>query len=87
MVRESEIRAGDEVVGTFKETGSAVKSDQAERRKVMALIDQGRSYRLIGREVGLSKNTVAAFLPALRGAGSASGLYISASTAISPVAT
>lgn len=27
--------------------------------KVLALIKQGRSYRLIGREVGLSKNTVA----------------------------
>ena len=27
--------------------------------KVLALVDQGRSYRLIGREVGLSKNTVA----------------------------
>jgi putative DNA-invertase from lambdoid prophage Rac len=25
----------------------------------MALVKQGRSYRLIGREVGLSKNTVA----------------------------
>jgi putative DNA-invertase from lambdoid prophage Rac len=24
----------------------------------MALVKQGRSYRLIGREVGLSKNTV-----------------------------
>jgi putative DNA-invertase from lambdoid prophage Rac len=25
----------------------------------MALVEQGRSYRLIGREVGLGKNTVA----------------------------
>jgi putative DNA-invertase from lambdoid prophage Rac len=25
--------------------------------KVLALVDQGRSYRLIGREVGLNKNT------------------------------
>ena len=25
----------------------------------MALIEQGRSYRLIGRELGLSKSTVA----------------------------
>jgi putative DNA-invertase from lambdoid prophage Rac len=36
---------------------------QAEIRrlasKVMALVAKGRSYRLIGREVGLSKNTVA----------------------------
>ncbi len=27
--------------------------------KVLALVAQGRSYRLVGREVGLSKNTVA----------------------------
>jgi putative DNA-invertase from lambdoid prophage Rac len=27
--------------------------------KVLALVDQGRSYRLIGREVGLRKNSVA----------------------------
>jgi DNA invertase Pin-like site-specific DNA recombinase len=27
--------------------------------KVLALVQQGRSYRLVGREVGLSKNTVA----------------------------
>ena len=33
--------------------------DQALAPKVLALIAQGRSYRLIGREVGLSKNTVA----------------------------
>jgi len=26
---------------------------------VLALVAKGRSYRLIGREVGLSKNTVA----------------------------
>jgi putative DNA-invertase from lambdoid prophage Rac len=30
-------RAGYEVVGTFKETGSGVKADRIERRKVMAL--------------------------------------------------
>jgi putative DNA-invertase from lambdoid prophage Rac len=30
-------RAGYEVVGTFKETGSGVKLDRAERRRVMAL--------------------------------------------------
>ena len=30
-------RAGYEVVGTFKETGSGTKLDRAERRKVMAL--------------------------------------------------
>ena len=30
-------RAGYEVVGIYKETGSGLKLDQAERRKVMAL--------------------------------------------------
>ena len=30
--------------------------------KVLALAAQGRSYRLIGRELGLSKNTVAAIV-------------------------
>jgi putative DNA-invertase from lambdoid prophage Rac len=30
-------RAGYEVIGVFKETGSGVKSDRAERRKVMAV--------------------------------------------------
>ncbi|MBV9966408.1 MAG: recombinase family protein, partial [Alphaproteobacteria bacterium] len=30
-------RAGFEVVGVFKETGSGVRLDRAERRKVMAL--------------------------------------------------
>ena len=30
-------RSGYDVVGTFKETGSGVKQDRAERRKVMAL--------------------------------------------------
>jgi DNA invertase Pin-like site-specific DNA recombinase len=33
-------RAGYEVVGTFKETGSGVKLDRAERRRVMALARQ-----------------------------------------------
>ena len=39
-------------------TGGGPKSDRLAP-KVLALIAQGRSYRLIGREVGLSKNTVA----------------------------
>jgi hypothetical protein len=47
------------VVGTYKETASGVKLDRAERKRVLALVAQGRSYRLVGREVGLSKNTVA----------------------------
>jgi putative DNA-invertase from lambdoid prophage Rac len=38
--------------------GDRPKSDRRAAR-VMALVANGRSYRLIGREVGLSKNTVA----------------------------
>jgi putative DNA-invertase from lambdoid prophage Rac len=41
-----------------RQFGQRPKSDRLAS-KVMALIEQGRSYRLIGREVGLSKNTVA----------------------------
>ena len=41
-----------------RQPGERPKSDRL-RPKVLALIEQGRSYRLIGREVGLSKNTVA----------------------------
>ena len=37
---------------------SAAQSDRLAP-KVLALVAQGRSYRLIGRELGLSKNTVA----------------------------
>ena len=33
-------RAGDEVVGIFKETGSGARLDRAERKKVMALAQQ-----------------------------------------------
>lgn len=36
--------------------------------KVLALAAQGRSYRLIGRELGLSKNTVAAIVKRTRDA-------------------
>jgi putative DNA-invertase from lambdoid prophage Rac len=38
--------------------GQRPKSDRLAP-KVLALVAQGRSYRLIGRELGLSKNTVA----------------------------
>ena len=38
--------------------GQRPKSDRLAP-KVLALVAQGRSYRLVGREVGLSKNTVA----------------------------
>ena len=41
-----------------RQPGQRPKSDRLAS-KVMALVAIGRSYRLIGREVGLSKNTVA----------------------------
>ena len=41
-----------------RQPGQRPKSDRLAPR-VLALVAQGRSYRLIGREVGLSKNTVA----------------------------
>jgi putative DNA-invertase from lambdoid prophage Rac len=41
-----------------RQLGQRPKSDRLTP-KVLALIAQGRSYRLVGREVGLSKNTVA----------------------------
>ncbi len=40
-----------------RQPGDRPKSDRLAAR-VMALVANGRSYRLIGREVGLSKNTV-----------------------------
>jgi len=41
-----------------RQAGHRPKSDRLAP-KVLALVAKGRSYRLIGREVGLSKNTVA----------------------------
>ncbi len=41
-----------------RQPGQRPKSDRLTP-KVVALVAKGRSYRLIGREVGLSKNTVA----------------------------
>jgi DNA invertase Pin-like site-specific DNA recombinase len=41
-----------------RQPGQRPKSDRLAP-KVLALVDEGRSYRLIGRELGLSKNTVA----------------------------
>jgi len=41
-----------------RQPGQRPKADRLAP-KVMVLVAQGRSYRLIGREVGLSKNTVA----------------------------
>lgn len=44
-----------------RQPGQRPKSDRLAP-KVLALVSQGRSYRLIAREVGLSKNTVAAIV-------------------------
>jgi putative DNA-invertase from lambdoid prophage Rac len=44
-----------------RKLGQRPKSDRLAPR-VLALVEQGRSYRLIGREVGLSKNTVASIV-------------------------
>ena len=44
-----------------RQTGDRPKSDRLAP-KVLALVEQDRSYRLIGREIGLSKNTVAAIV-------------------------
>ena len=41
-----------------RQPGHRPKTDRLAS-KVIALVAKGRSYRLIGREVGLSKNTVA----------------------------
>jgi len=41
-----------------RQPGQRPKSDRLAP-KVLALVAQGRSYRLVGREIGLSKNTVA----------------------------
>ena len=41
-----------------RQPGQRPKSDWLAPQ-VLALVAKGRSYRLIGREVGLSKNTVA----------------------------
>jgi DNA-binding NarL/FixJ family response regulator len=40
-----------------RKPGQRPKSDRLTP-KVLALVAEGRSYRLIGRELGLSKNTV-----------------------------
>jgi hypothetical protein len=50
--------------------GQRPKSDRLAP-KVLALVAQGRSYRLIGRELGLSKNTVAEIVKRDRAARSA----------------
>ncbi len=51
-----------------RQPGQRPKSDRLAP-KVMALVEQGRSYRLIGRELGLSKNTVLAMVQRSREVG------------------
>lgn len=51
-----------------RQLGQRPKSDRLAP-KVLALIGQGRSYRLVGRELGLSKNTVAEIVKRSRAAG------------------
>ncbi|MBB5695826.1 recombinase family protein [Muricoccus pecuniae] len=48
--------------------GQRPKSDRLAP-KVLALVALGRSYRLVGREVGLSKNTVAGIVGRARAGG------------------
>jgi len=48
-----------------RQPGQRPKSDRLAP-KVLALVAQGRSYRLVGREVGLSKNTVAGIVKRAR---------------------
>ena len=50
-----------------RQPGQRPKSDRLAS-KVLALVAQGRSYRLVGREVGLSKNTVAGIVKRARAA-------------------
>jgi DNA invertase Pin-like site-specific DNA recombinase len=53
-----------------RQPGQRPKSDRLAP-KVLALVAQGRGYRLIGRELGLSKNTVTAIVERHRAAQSA----------------
>jgi DNA invertase Pin-like site-specific DNA recombinase len=59
-----------------RQPGQRPKSDRLAP-KVLALVAQGRSYRLIGREVGLSKNTVADIVKRSRTGQSVSGVLAS----------
>lgn len=56
-------RARGKVLG--RKPGQRPKSDRLAP-KVLALVAAGRSYRLIGRELGLSKNTVAEIVKRFR---------------------
>jgi putative DNA-invertase from lambdoid prophage Rac len=59
-----------------RQPGQRPKSDRLAPR-VLALVAQGRSYRLVGREVGLSKNTVADIVKRSRTDQSVSGVLAS----------
>ena len=48
-----------------RQPGQRPKSDRLAP-KVLALVAKGRSYRLVGRELGLSKNTVAGIIQRAR---------------------
>jgi putative DNA-invertase from lambdoid prophage Rac len=63
-------RARGKVLG--RQPGQRPKSDRLAPR-VLALTAEGRSYRLIGRELGLSKNTVAAIVKRARDTAAAAG--------------
>jgi putative DNA-invertase from lambdoid prophage Rac len=50
-----------------RQLGQRPKSDRLAP-KVLAFVAEGRSYRLIGRQLGLSKNTVAGIVKRSRAA-------------------
>jgi putative DNA-invertase from lambdoid prophage Rac len=51
-----------------RQAGQRPKSDRLAS-KVLTFVAEGRSYRLIGRQLGLSKNTVAAIVQRYRRSG------------------
>ena len=66
-VRVAAARARGKKLG--RQPGQRPKLDRLAR-KVLALVAQGLSYRLVGREVGLSKNIVATIVRRERSASS-----------------
>jgi len=68
-----------------RQPGQRPKSDRLAA-KVLALVKQGRSYRLTAREVGLSKNTVADIIRRSRATGVALLLLLATSPAWAQVA-
>ncbi len=55
---DRDARAGYEMLDIHKETISGTKTNRHARNQVMALIEEGRSYRWIAGDLGISKNTV-----------------------------